>query len=254
MSTSLVLTEHSGDVSTITLNRPDKRNALSPDMLKGLRTAFAEVRTSATKVVVLRGAGKVFCAGADLAYLQQLSEFSILENKEDSTLLQEVFHEVYTCPKPTIAAVHGAAIAGGCGLASVCDFVVADVDNALFGYSEVKIGFIPAVVMVYLQRKIGDAKTRDLVLSARNISATEALELGLVSRVAVSGQFEEEVSRLTQQLAGNSSSAMALTKEMLRNLQGMSLDDGLRYASSMNALARMTDDCQNGIAKFLNKS
>ncbi len=250
---NLVLTDHTETVSTITLNRPEKRNALSPEMLLGLRKALVEVSQADTKVVVLRGAGKVFCAGADLAYLQQLSEFSILENKEDSKLLQEVFHELYICPKPTIAAVHGAAIAGGCGLASVCDFIVADAENALFGYSEVKIGFIPAVVMVYLQRKIGDARTRDLVLSARNIQANEALALGLVSRVAPVGDFEGEVDRLVQQLANNSSSAMELTKEMLRNLQGMSLDDGLRYASSMNALARMTEDCQAGIAKFLKK-
>lgn len=247
----LTLEQHNG-IATITLNRPDKRNALSPELVRELYSAFHIVSSiDDAKVVVLQGAGKSFCAGADLAYLQKMSSFSILENAADSRSLQETLHAIYTCPKPVIAKVHGPAIAGGCGLASVCDFVVASRSKALFGYSEVKIGFIPAIVLVYLQRKIGDTRARKLLLSAQNITADEAERIGLISHVVDENELEAATHELAHTLLSNSSSAMALTKEMLNNVHGMSLESGLRYASSMNALARMTPDCQDGIARFL---
>lgn len=241
-------------IATVTLNRPEKRNALSPGLVRELYDVFTGLRSDDTvRVVILRGEGKAFCAGADLAYLQQLSEFSVLENMSDSRLLQETLHAIYTCPKPVIAQVHGPAIAGGCGLATVCDFIVAARSKALFGYSEVRIGFIPAIVMVYLIRKIGDTQARRLLLSAENISAEEAHRIGFVTHLAEDDALEETVAALAATLAQNSASAMMLTKEMLHNLHGMSLDAGLRYASSMNALARQTDDCREGIARFLQK-
>lgn len=251
---SLILVEKSEARATITINRPEKRNALSAELVRELAEALEDVKSDDhIRVVVLTGAGKAFCAGADLAYLQKLAEFSALENLEDSRLLQETLHMIYTLPKPVIAKVHGPAIAGGCGLASVCDFVVAGKEKALFGYSEVKIGFVAAIVMVYLLRKIGDTRARKLLLSAAVIDAAEAERIGLATHVVDDERLDEEVDQLCAQLEANSVSAMALTKEMLANLHGMSLDAGLRYASSMNALARMTDDCRSGIEAFLRK-
>lgn len=242
----------SDSIARVTLNRPEKRNALSPDVLRNLKTTFENLSTdSSVHVIILQANGKVFCAGADLAYLQQVSEFGVIENIDDSTLLQQTFHTIYTTPKPVIAKVHGPAIAGGCGLATVCDFVVAGKDLSLFGYSEVKIGFIPAVVSVYLLRKIGDTMTRRLLLSAENIKAEEALKIGLITHVVDDDSLESFTQELAEGLCRNSTSSMALTKKMLENLHGMDMDAGLRYAASMNALTRMTDDCKKGIQSFL---
>lgn len=244
--------EHKDSIATITLNRPEKRNALNSGMLKELKSTFENINLNEeVRVVVLQGEGKAFCAGADLEYLQKISEYSIMENFSDSRLLQETFHTIFTCSKPVIAKVHGAAIAGGCGLATVCDFVVAAKEKALFGYSEVKIGFVAAVVMVYLIRKIGDTRARKLLLTAENINAEEAERIGLITHVIEDSVLDDKVTELAQLLIKNSASSLALTKEMLRNLHGMSLEDGLRYASAMNAFTRMTDDCKTGIASFL---
>lgn len=254
MSMDHLLLDITDGIATVTLNRPEKRNALSAGLVRELREVITALDTDETvRVVVLQGDGKAFCAGADLAYLQQLAGFSVLENMSDSRLLQETLHALYTCSRPVIAKVHGPAIAGGCGLATVCDFIVAGRTGAVFGYSEVKIGFIPAIVMVYLIRKIGDTQARRLLLSAEQISAEEAYRIGLVTHVVDDDKLDETVAALASGLASNSASAMMLTKDMLNNLHGMSLDAGLRYAASMNALARQTDDCRAGIARFLQK-
>ncbi|MBL7975556.1 MAG: enoyl-CoA hydratase/isomerase family protein [Candidatus Kapabacteria bacterium] len=248
---TLQLAIHNG-IATVTLNRPEKRNALNSQLLTELRSTFEELGANPeVRVIILEANGKAFCAGADLGYLQQVSQFSVMENLADSTHLQQTFHTIYTCPKPTIAKVHGAAIAGGCGLATVCDFVIAGRTKALFGYSEVKIGFIPAVVSVYLLRKIGDTQTRRLLLSAENISAEEAERIGLITHAVDDDQLTDKVQSVAETLSNNSSSSVALTKKMLENLHGMDLDAGLRYAASMNAITRMTDDCKNGIQSFL---
>jgi methylglutaconyl-CoA hydratase len=250
---SVLLSTVQGTIARITLNRPDKRNALNAELLRALKKEFARLKTDETiKVIILEANGKAFCAGADLAYLREVSTFSAMENLADSQLLQETFHEIYTSTKPVIAKVHGAAIAGGCGLATVCDIVIAAKQSAKFGYSEVKIGFIPAVVMVYLLRKIGDTQARRLLLSAEIISSQEAARLGLVTYSVEDEQLEQFTDTIAHTLANNSASSMALVKEMMTNLQGMSLESGLRYAASMNAFTRMTDDCKAGIASFLN--
>lgn len=242
-----------GGIATVRLNRPEKRNALSPALLSEIHAAFSSLGARKDiSVIILEGAGKAFCAGADLEYLEHMSGFSIQENHQDSLHLKTAFHAIYTCPKPVIAKVHGPAIAGGCGLASICDFIIAG-ESAIFGYSEVKIGFIPAIVMVYLLRKIGDTKARRLLLSAENIPAIEAERIGLITQCVPDGQLEETVRTLADTLQKNSSSSMALTKDMLANLHGMSLEAGLNYAASMNAFTRMTDDCKQGIQSFLNK-
>lgn len=248
----LVGTHCEGPVGIVTLQRADKRNALSAHMVTAIAEAMARMAADdAVRVVVLRGDGPAFCAGADLAYLQQITENSPMENLADSTHLMQMLQSIVDLPKPVIAMVHGPAIAGGCGLATVCDLVVAGREHAQFGYSEVRIGFIPAIVMVYLLRKVGDTQARRLVLTAENISAEEALRIGLVTHVVDDGILEQTVMDIAVKMAKNSASALALSKTMLSSLHGMSLHAGLQYAASMNAIARQTDDCKQGIARFL---
>ncbi len=239
-------------IATVTLNRPDKRNALNNEIVGELIETFTNISTNDdVRVVILQGNGSAFCAGADLEYLQRISQLDVLENIEDSKQLEQAFSAIYQCPKPVIAKVHGAAIAGGCGLATVCDIVVASKEKAKFGYSEVKIGFIPAIVMVYLLRKIGDTRTRRMMLTAEILSADEAFEIGLVSYVYTDETLDAEVLNLANKMTNFSASSLRLTKEMLTQLHGMSLESGLQYATTMNALTRMTDDCKNGIRSFL---
>lgn len=242
-------------ICTLTMNRPEKRNALNPDLVKALHEAIIQAGSDdAVRVIVLKGAGSAFCAGADLAYLQQISNNSPQENLEDSTRLMQMLQSIVDCPKPVIGMVHGPAIAGGCGLATVCDVVVAGRERAQFGYSEVKIGFIPAIVMVYLLRKIGDTQARRMVLTAQTISADEAARIGLIAMVADDADLEGATHDLATMIARNSSSALALSKQMLSALHGMTLQTGLRYAASMNAIARQTEDCKTGIARFLSST
>jgi methylglutaconyl-CoA hydratase len=252
--TSLVL-EKSTNTATITLNRPDKRNALNPTLIAEITHVFTDLRRhDDVKVIVLQANGKVFCAGMDLAYLQQISENSVMQNKVDSRTFHEMLYAIYTSPKPVIARVQGAAIAGGCGIASVCDMVIASREKSLFGYSEVKIGFIPAIVSVYLVRRIGGMQAQRLLLTAENISADEAFRLGLITKVVDDAELDNAVAEASQMLAANSSSAMALTKEILSALPNMSLESALNHAVAMNALARTTDDFKRGVAGFLQKS
>jgi len=241
-------------IGYITLNRPDKRNALNHDVVAELKEAFTKAESdSAVKVVVLRANGESFCAGADLAYLQQLQKFSFDENVADSAHLKELFEKIYKLKKVVIAQVQGNAIAGGCGLACVCDFVISASD-ARFGYTEVKIGFIPAIVMVFLLRKIGEGHAKRLLLSGDLISANEAQAIGLIQKVVPSEKLNDEVNALALQLiTSNSAHAMMLTKQMIAEVQSMSLNDSLLYAAKKNAEARGSEDCKRGIAAFLNK-
>ncbi len=241
-------------VAYITLNRPDKRNALNEELISDLSAAFDQAsRDTQVGVIVLKGQGDVFCSGADLAYLQKLQSFSFEENLADSKRLKDLFAKVYSLEKVVIAQVEGAAIAGGCGLATICDFVFA-VPEAKFGYTEVKIGFIPAIVMVFLIRKIGDQRARQLLLSGSLISADDALALGLVTRIFTKATIAKEIEEFASKLvSSNSAQAMATTKKMLASVSSMPLDEALSYAARMNAEARASDDCQKGIAAFLEK-
>jgi methylglutaconyl-CoA hydratase len=252
--TSLLTTPQDG-IATVTLNRPDKRNSFNAALIAELRAVFTELAANAdVRVIVLQGAGKVFCAGMDLAYLQDISQFSVLENMADSQAFRTMLHTIYTCPKPVIAKVHGAAIAGGCGLAAVCDIVIAGREKALFGYSEVKIGFVPAIVSVYLVRKIGDTNARRLLLTAENISASEAVRIGLITHAVADDELDHATLQAAQTLAANSSSGMALTKQILADVYSMSLEAALNHACSINAITRTTDDFKRGVASFLDKS
>lgn len=241
-------------VARITLNRPEKRNALNPELISMLRAAFSDAeKDDRVKMVLLAAQGEAFCAGADLGHLQQLQQNSFEENRRDSQHLRELFQVIAELEKVVVAQVQGPALAGGCGLATVCDFVFA-ARTASFGYTEVKIGFIPALVMVFLVRKIGDQRARALLLGGQPVSAEEARMLGLVFRVTdpdlLAGETEQWVETLVRQ---NSLEAMARTKKMLRVVLDLPLAQALDYAVEQNAEARATRDCQQGIAAFLEK-
>ena len=241
-------------IGYITLNRPEKRNALSFELVAALKDAFDKAENDSTvKVIVLRANGEAFCAGADLGYLQQLQKFSYEENLADSNHLKELFQKIYTLKKVVIAQVQGHALAGGCGLATVCDFAFA-VPEAKFGYPEVKIGFIPAIVMIFLLRKIGEAKARQLLLSGDLVTAEDARAIGLVNTVVSKETLAQEVYTFAQRLiTTNSATSMEYTKQMIAAVQSLSLDDALTFASTMNAKARASEDCIKGIQAFLNK-
>lgn len=241
-------------VATITLNRPEKRNALSPELLTDLKTAFQQAEDDErVRAIILKANGDAFCAGADLAYLQQLQKFSYAENLQDSNHLKELFIRMYTHPKIIIAQVQGHALAGGCGLATVCDWVFA-VPEAKFGYTEVKIGFIPALVSVFVVRKIGEGRARELLLGGELISAERAMLMGLINEVVEPEKLEARVREFTNRLiTTNSSNSMALTKKLIADIPGRSLEDALNLAAGMNANARSTQDCKRGIEAFLNK-
>lgn len=241
-------------IGTITLNRPEKRNALSYELVAELKEAFTKAEVDdQVKVIVLKSNGEAFCSGADLEYLQQLQKFSYEENLNDSNHLKELFLKIYTNSKVVIAQVQGHALAGGCGLATVCDFVFA-VPDANFGYTEVKIGFIPAIVMVFLLRKIGEGKAKELLLSGELYSAESVKQLGLINRVVAPEKLEIEVETFAKKLVeSNSAQSMKLTKQMISKVQSLSVEDALQYAAEMNAHARGTVDCKKGVAAFLNK-
>ncbi len=241
-------------VATITLDRPDKRNALSGEMVTELKTAFGQASEDENvKVIVLAAEGDAFCAGADLAYLQQLQSNTYEENLADSSHLMELFKMIYEHKHVVIARIQGHAIAGGCGLATVCDFSFT-VPEAKFGYTEVRIGFIPAIVKVFLLRKLGEGKAKQLLLSGDLIDAGEAQDMGLINWVVSADELDDKVTAFAQKLVTkNSGQSMSLTKAMIAEVQSMNVEDGLRYAAEQNARARGTEDCQKGIASFLNK-
>lgn len=241
-------------ICTITLNRPEKRNALNEQVVGELKQAFAQAAEDAeAKVIVLAAKGAAFCAGADLAYLQQLQKNTYEENLADSNHLKELFYQIYTHPKVVIAKIQGHAIAGGCGLATVCDFSFA-VEEASFGYTEVRIGFIPAIVKVFLLRKIGEGKAKELLLSGSLTDAQGAKAYGLINEVVKAEELDEHVSQFAQKLvAKNSRQSMQFTKQMIAEVQEMGLEEGLSFAAEQNAKARASEDCQKGIAAFLNK-
>lgn len=254
MDTSLIQYEIRDRVAYLTLNRPEKRNALDDKMVTALLEGFKKaLADDEAKVIVLGANGKAFCAGADLAYLEKLQTNTYEENLADSRHLMSLFKLIYTCEKVVIASIQGHAIAGGCGLASVCDFSIA-VPEAKFGYSEVHIGFVPAIVSYFLLRKIGEGRAKDLLLSGRIIGAEEAAQLGMINRVVSAEALGAEVEQLAGDLCNkNSGQSMKLTKQLIATVQDVGLEEGMNIAAETNAEARATDDCKKGIGAFLNK-
>ncbi len=250
---SQILIETKGAVAHITLNRPEKRNALGDTIVRELLSALnAADADDAVKVVVLRGAGSDFCAGADLAQLERLSQATVLDNLHDAAAASEMFSKPRRMKKPVIAAVRGRAFAGGAGLATACDLIIAS-RSAQFAYPEVKIGFVAAMVMAFLRRSLGEKRTLELLVTGKVISADEAERIGFVNRVCNDEDFDAEVDKFANEIAALSASAVMLTKQLLYQTDGVSFDQSLRAGVEMNAIARMTEDCQNGIKKFLSK-
>lgn len=241
-------------IAHIVLNRPDKRNAFNVALVSELKEAFEQAeKDESVKIILLQAKGKVFSAGADLSFLQEMQSYTEAQNIADSSALANLFKYIYTHPKVIVAQIEGHAIAGGCGLATLCDFSFA-VPEAMFGYSEVRIGFIPAIVMVFLLRKIGEGAAKELLLTGKLLSAMEAQQKGLINYVVAADEIEETVNNFVQDLAVNcSADAMQLTKLMIAEVQEKSLDEALRYAAEMNAKARTTKDCKAGIDAFLSK-
>lgn len=249
----LVETTTDGPVRTIRMNRPEKRNALNGVLVSELQGVFeAAEENDDLRVVVLTGAGPAFSAGADLSSLQEMRDAGPRENQADSRQLANLFRQIYTHSKPVIAMVNGHAIGGGCGLATVCDFAYVK-KSAKLGFTEVRIGFVPAIVMVFLRRKLGETRARDLLLRGRVVESETAAEIGLVTQVVPDEALAESVDELAAEIARETSgSGVALTKQMLARIPGMGLDEVLDYAVQMNAFARGTKDCQAGIDAFLN--
>ena len=242
-----------GAVALITLNRPEKRNALNEALIGGLKDALRRAdMEEGVRAVVITGAGADFCSGADLAALQKISESSITENLEDAQALMELFALIRRVRVPVVAAVRGRALAGGCGLATACDIVLA-ASSARFGYPEVKIGFVPAMVMAILRRNVSEKRAFELITRGMELSANEAERQGLVNHVFDDSVFESEVERYVAGFEKVSRSAVMLSKRLLYHMDGMAFDAALEAGVEMNAIARMTEDCQNGIARFLDK-
>src|SRR6266536_1095245 len=243
---------HDAGIAAITLNRPDKRNALSFQLLEELLRALDEVEQSDDLVTILTGAGKAFCAGMDVEELKTLTGKSHQENLEDSRRMARIFRRLYEFPKPTIAAVNGAAIAGGTGLATMCDFTLA-VPEAKFGYTEVRIGFVPAIVSSILVWQVGHKIARDLLLTGRIFDATEAHRFGLVNQVVSAHQLMMRARELAGQLIENSPSSVRATKRLINGFISSQLDQQIAQAVEDNARIRSTDDFREGIAAFLEK-
>lgn len=240
-------------IARITLNRPEKRNAIDAELIAELKTALAEsAADSAVRVVLLTGAGSDFCSGADLSGLAKAREASVMENLDDARNMAEMFLAMRHHPRPIVAAVRGRALAGGCGIATACDLILA-AESAQFGYPEVKIGFIPAMVMAILRRSVSEKVAFELITMGDVIRAAEAQSLGLVNRVFPDAEFDSGVEAFVAQLASRSASAVALSKNLLYQMDSMSFSQAIEAGVQANAIARMTEDCKAGIDRFLKK-
>jgi methylglutaconyl-CoA hydratase len=244
--------EFTGELATITFNRPEKRNAISAALIADLMSAFSEVETHPARVLILTGAGKAFCSGMDLDELKTAATQSPSEHLEDSRRLARLYRRIWSFAKPTIAAVNGPAIAGGCGIATLCDLTIA-VPNATFGYPEVRIGFLPAVVSVFLTRQIGEKRARDLLLTGRIVNAEEAVRLGLVTQIAPASGLMSAAHALAGQLLAASPVSLLKTKKLLCDFAAPELDRELELATAESAQMRATADFREGLASFLGK-
>jgi methylglutaconyl-CoA hydratase len=246
-----ILTTREGGVLTITLNRPEKRNALGSQLIEDLHQVLTQADLDGdVRAMVVRGAGKDFCAGADLDELLTSADRSMEENEKSALRLGRLFECIRALPKPVIAQVHGRALAGGAGLASACDLVVA-AKSAQIGYPEILRGFVPAMVTALLRRSVGEKVAMDLVLTGRTLTADEAHAAGLVSRVVADAELDRECARLSAQLAQTSPTALALTKKLFYEIDGRSTSEAIALGAKINAMARSTPDFRDAVATFL---
>lgn len=248
-----ILTEIKNSILYITLNRPDKRNALNDALIGALKKALREANSDETlRAVVIKGAGKDFCSGADLSALQKIAESDVMENLWDAENLLELFALIRKLKIPVIAAVHGRALAGGAGLATACDIVLAS-DEARFGYPEVRIGFVPAMVMAILRRNLPEKKSFELITQGFDFSAEEAKRIGLINEVFEESEFAARVEEYVAVYEKSSRSAVVLSKKLLYQMDGTDFYTALEIGAEINTIARFTDECRAGINKFLEK-
>lgn len=251
MADAVLRVDVSDGVATLTLNRPGKRNALNGELVDALHDAVGEIAAeSDVRVVAIRGAGSDFCAGADLAELEKIAGMGAEESLADAQRLGDLFVALRTLDRPVVAVVQGRALAGGAGLATACDLVVAH-EDAHFGYPEVHLGFVPAMVMTILRRKVGEGRAFELVARGRRVGAEEAKALGLVNQVFEADDFEAAVAAYLAEYAGLPPSALSLTKRLLYGLDGMSFEEGIARGAELNAVARSTQACRQGVRRFL---
>ncbi|QQS46896.1 MAG: enoyl-CoA hydratase/isomerase family protein [Acidobacteriota bacterium] len=249
-----ILYQSTDGIAWITLNRPEKRNALNDRLVGELKRALGDVESDeSVRVAVFRGAGKDFCAGADLSQLQKLAGATVLDNLADASGFAAMLQMIRRLGKPVIAAVHGRALAGGAGLASACDLVIA-ARSASFCYTEVRIGFVPAIVTAIARRNLSEKRAFEILCTGRALTAEEAERIGFINRVCDDESFDEAVREYAAEIAKLSGSAVGLTKSLLYQTDAMTFDQAIRAGVEMNAIARMTPDCQAGIKKFLSKS
>lgn len=250
----VVLLTIADGIARITLNRPEKRNALNSELIEALKAALRSAgEDDEVRAIVLSGAGSDFCSGADLSALQKISTASVEENLEDARSLMELFILIRSIGLPVVAAVRGRALAGGCGLATACDLVLA-ARSSRFGYPEVKIGFVPAMVMAILRRNVSEKRAFEMVALGAEIGADDAVSFGLVNHVMDDEAFEDEVDAFVQRFMKTSSVAVALTKQLLYRTDAMSFEDALQFGVDENVIARMSEDCKKGVERFLRKS
>jgi len=252
MTYTTIQLAYDGAVATITLNRPEKRNAISYDLIDDLLGALREVAKSPAQILILTGAGKAFCSGMDLDNLKSLIGRSPAQSLEDSKTMASLFRTLYDFPKPTIAAVNGAAIAGGTGLATLCDFTIA-VSEAKFGYTEVKIGFVPAIVSTFLMRQVGEKIARDLLLTGRLFDAEEAKRIGLINEIVSGEKLLERARELAALLLENSPASLRYTKRLISDAVRAEVDMQIETAVRENAAVRSTADFREGVTSFLEK-
>jgi methylglutaconyl-CoA hydratase len=252
MAFSTLQLEQQNQVATITLTRPEKRNAISAQMIHEMLLALDQVAKGSARVVIITGSGKAFCAGMDLDGLRAIAGQPPEQNLIDSQSMANMFIRIYQFPKPVISAVNGAAIAGGCGVATLADIAIA-VPGAKFGYSEVRIGFIPALVSVFLRRQIGEKPAKDLLLTGRIIDAAEALRIGLITEVVPAEKLLVRAHEVAAQLLAASPTSIALTKGLLRRFDESAIRTEIEMATRENAEVRATADFREGVAAFLEK-
>ena len=248
-----LLTTTEGAIRVLTLNRPEKRNALDDELIAALKAALSEVDADdGVKCVVIRGAGKDFCSGADLSALQKIANASLKENLEDARSLGELYNLIRNVRIPVIAAVRGRALAGGCGLAMACDLIVAET-NAKFGFPEVKIGFVPAMVAAIVRRNMSERRAFATLTLGEEMTARDLHTAGIIHAVTDEADFEATLNALTDRYTSLSASAVQMTKRLLYDIDALTFDAAIEQGAQTNATARMTEDCKKGIAKFLEK-
>jgi len=252
-SNQAILYQVEQGVARITLNRPEKRNALIPALVSGLRDALdVSSRDESVRVVLLRGAGKDFCSGMDLRAFHEGAGGGVLQYREEAQRMAAMFFEMRHHPRPIVAAVHGRALGGGCGIATAADILIAS-DSAQFGYPEVNVGFVPAMVMAILRRSVTEKRAFEMIVSAENITAQTACDYGIVNHLFPDETFDQNVDAYVAKLAAKSATAVTLAKQLFYRTDAMGFEAAVEAGADTNAIARTTGDFERGIAEFLKK-